>query len=58
MSLKQCILDMYSGKAEGRQGPLVKHKKDGCASTGSDIPNEVLSHTNFFSKSVLFILLA
>lgn len=56
MSLKQWMLDMYSGKAEGRQGPLVNHKKGGCDGTGSDVPNDVLCHTDFFSKA--FCLLA
>lgn len=35
MSLKQWILDTCSGKAEGRKGPLVEHKKGSCDSTGS-----------------------
>lgn len=32
------------------KGDKVKHEKGGCDSTGSDVPNYVLSHTNVFSR--------
>lgn len=47
---------MYSGKAEGSQGPLVKNKKDASDRAGSDVPNYALCHISGLKKHFVLVV--